>query len=146
MPRVRLRAAPNVAELQIEVCGVEPGSLPRQILVAARAPATGSLLFIAPDEYSPCRRPADSQRLAARTSYAAALFDLAKQAADAGQLSLAFQWATETVRENPDHADARRVLGYETARWPLADGLWREDVAMRVKCGSRSGLGGGGRC
>ena len=48
----------------------------------------------------------------ARTKYAGGLFELAKQAAEAGQSSLAFQWATETLRENPDHADARRVLGY----------------------------------
>ena len=55
----------------------------------------------------------------ARNEYADSLFALAKRAAEAGQLSLAFQWATETVRENPDHADARRVLGYEQR-----DGQW----------------------
>jgi len=41
------------------------------------------------------------------------LYELATRAAEAGQLSLAFQWATEAVRENPDHAEARRVLGYQ---------------------------------
>jgi hypothetical protein len=48
-----------------------------------------------------------------RRAQADSLFRLAQRAADAGQRSLAFAWATEAVRENPDHADARRVLGYE---------------------------------
>jgi hypothetical protein len=55
------------------------------------------------------------------------LFDLAKRAAEAGELSLAFEWATETVRENPDHADARRVLGYEPH-----DGRWLTPFAKRM--------------
>jgi hypothetical protein len=59
--------------------------------------------------------------------YADQLFDLAKRAAEAGQLSLAFEWATEAVRENPDHADARRVLGYE-----LVDGQWLTPFAQRM--------------
>lgn len=60
-----------------------------------------------------------------RTKYVAALFELAREAADAGQLSLAFQWTTETVRENPDHAGARRVLGYEQrdGKWLTAYGV-----------------------
>jgi hypothetical protein len=77
-----------------------------------KAPATGSLLFVAPDQYSPAERENGSIRKA-RNEYAEKLFALAKQAAEAGQLSSAFQWATETLRENPQHADARRVLGYE---------------------------------
>lgn len=76
------------------------------------APATGSLLFVASDQYT-VMGLGPNQHREPRVLYAKALFDLAKQAAEAGQLSLAFQWATEAVRENPDHADARRVLGYE---------------------------------
>ncbi len=64
---------------------------------------------------------------AARNEYADSLFDLAKRAAEAGQLSLAFEWATEAVRENPDHADARRVLGYEQH-----DGQWLTPYAKRM--------------
>ncbi|MGD9633810.1 MAG: DUF1570 domain-containing protein [Pirellulales bacterium] len=64
---------------------------------------------------------------AARTEYADKLFELAKRAADAGQLSLAFEWATEAVRENPDHADARRALGYEQH-----DGHWLTPYAKRM--------------
>jgi hypothetical protein len=77
------------------------------------ARGTGSLLFVVPDEYSAADRGDGDGETEARTKYADALFALAKRAAEAGQLSLAFQWATETLRENPDHADARRVLGYE---------------------------------
>lgn len=83
-----------------------------------KAPATGSLLFVAPDEYTPASNVGDQYR-EPRNKYADSLFALAMRAAAAGQLSLAFQWATETVRENPDHAEARRVLGYEPR-----DGQW----------------------
>jgi Protein of unknown function (DUF1570) len=89
-------------------------------------PVSGSLLFIAPDQYSDAKSNGEQFR-AARNKYADALFELAKQAADAGQMSLAFEWATEAVRENPDHADARRVLGYE-----LVDGQWLTPFAKRM--------------
>ena len=80
----------------------------------------------------------DASTQAVRKKHADALFELARQAAEAGQLSLAFQWATETVRENPDHAEARRVLGYEQREWAVADGVWREDVRCAERCGIRS--------
>jgi hypothetical protein len=83
-------------------------------------------VFIAPDDYT----SADVERAAfpaMRIKYADALFELAKRAAEAGQLSLAFQWATETLRENPDHADARRVLGYEQR-----DGRWLTPYGARM--------------
>jgi hypothetical protein len=83
-----------------------------------KAPATGSLLFIAPDQYTPAGHEGNQFRNA-RNQYADSLFELAKRAAAVGQSSQAFQWATETVRENPDHAEARRVLGYEQR-----DGHW----------------------
>jgi hypothetical protein len=90
------------------------------------APATGSLLFIASDPYSRAAGKSDQFR-DARKKYADALFDLAKRAAEAGQLSLAFQWTTEALRENPDHADARRVLGYEQR-----DGKWLTPYGVRM--------------
>jgi hypothetical protein len=90
------------------------------------APATGSLLFVAPDEYSSVESDGNLLR-ASRNKYAESLFELAKRAADAGQLSLAFQWATETLRENPDHAEARSVLGYEQK-----DGQWLTEYGVRM--------------
>jgi hypothetical protein len=86
-----------------------------------KAPASGSLLFIAPDQYSPAGQAGDPYR-DHRNKYANSLFELAKKAAAARQPSLAFQWATETLRENPDHADARRVLGYESVA--AGNGPW----------------------
>lgn len=88
--------------------------------------ASGSILFVAPDEYS-VAVDAAVQNSEVRDEYASALFDLAKRAAEAGELSLAFQWATEAVRENPDHADARRVLGYEKR-----DGEWLTPYGVRM--------------
>jgi hypothetical protein len=89
-------------------------------------PATGSLLYIAPDQYTPAGANDDAYR-DARHKYADSLFELAKRAADAGQLSLAFGWATEAVCENPDHDGARRVLGYHQR-----EGRWLTPWAIRM--------------
>ncbi len=90
------------------------------------APPTGALLFVAPDEYSPAG--SDSAKANdARMQYADALFGMAKEAAEAGQMSLAFQWVTEAVRENPDHAEGRRVLGYEQR-----DGKWLTPYGVKM--------------
>lgn len=100
-------------------------------------PATGSLLFVAPDQYAvQAELPVPSEPSEAtqlwldeftklRNQQADELFALAQQAADAGQLSLALEWATEAVRENPDHAAARHALGYEQyeGQWLLPYGL-----------------------
>jgi hypothetical protein len=89
------------------------------------APATGSLLFVASDQYTPAIPEDQSDE--DRRKYADVLFELAKKAADAEQLSLAFQWATEAVRENPNHSEARRVLGYEQL-----DGVWLTSYGVRM--------------
>ena len=117
---------PGAAELRAEYEGLSaayaetvPGWRPKR-------PASGSLLFVAPDQYSGTEASGEQFRTA-RSKYADSLFELAKQAAEARQLSLAFEWATEAVRENPDHADARRVLGYERH-----DGRWLTPFATRM--------------
>ena len=56
-----------------------------------------------------------------RTARAEELFQLAKQAAGAKQGAEAYQRLFEVLRENPDHAEARRVLGFAKA----SDGEWR---------------------
>ena len=91
------------------------------------APATGSLLFVAPRPVHARQRERSIRSDAARTRYADELFELAKRPPRPGNLSLAFQWATEAVRENPDHADARRVLGYEQR-----DGHWLTAYGARM--------------
>jgi hypothetical protein len=124
-----LHAASDAATLQAKY-----NELSRQFSLAnpgwrPAPPRTGNLLFIASDEYS-LVRPADEATLAGREKYADALFELAKQAAAAGQSSLAFQWTTETLRENPDHADARRVLGYTESggKWLTPYGVKMRDA------------------
>jgi hypothetical protein len=47
-----------------------------------------------------------------RIAQAEGLFSLALTAAKAGQAGLAYELATETLRENPEHKQARRALGY----------------------------------
>ena len=119
-------AKPNVAALQAKYQALSATYSAENPAWRPAAPASGSILFIAPDEYSPA--PAiDDAPSAARTKYAAELFELAREAADAGQLSLAFQWATETLREDPNHAEARRVLGYEQR-----DGQWLTAYGIRM--------------
>ncbi|HVT26590.1 MAG TPA: hypothetical protein VHE81_01095, partial [Lacipirellulaceae bacterium] len=91
-----------------------------------KAPLSGALLFIASDEYSPAP-PINGNGSEARREYADTLFALAKEAAEAGQPSLAFQWTTETLREFPNHAEARRVLGYVQR-----DGKWLTPYGARM--------------
>jgi hypothetical protein len=54
-----------------------------------------------------------------RRQQADALFALARQAAAAGDVSLAAELLNDTLREHPDHADARRALQHEKY-----DGAW----------------------
>ncbi len=116
-PAVELRS--EYAQLSSKFAAALPDWRPER-------PASGSLLFVAPDQYTG-EEPDDSRYREERNEYADALFVLAKRAAEAGQLSLAFEWATEAVRENPDHAAARRVLGYEQH-----DGQWLTPFARRM--------------
>jgi len=61
-----------------------------------------------------------------RDAQADALFALAKQAIAEHRPSLAFELATEAVRENPLHKLARRVLGYVKLR-----GVWRTPFEIK---------------
>ncbi len=54
-----------------------------------------------------------------RRERAESLFKEAQQAASAGDVSLAYQSLWNVVRENPDHAAARKALGYQQV-----DGRW----------------------
>src|SRR5436190_21594990 len=67
-----------------------------------KPPASGALLFVASDEYSPAEQASQQDR-EARNKYADSLFNFAKQAAEIGETSLAFKCATEVVREKPEH-------------------------------------------
>jgi hypothetical protein len=51
-----------------------------------------------------------------RAQQAETLFAEAKQALEADQPARAYQLLYEVLRENPDHAEARRILGYKKGR------------------------------
>ena len=61
-----------------------------------------------------------------RNGQAKALFAIAVKAAQTGRAALALQLAVEAIRENPNHDEARRVLGYESV-----DGRWLTPYAVR---------------
>jgi hypothetical protein len=120
-------AAPgSTSELRAEYARLSAAYAPQVPGWRPMPPASGSLLFVAPDQYTGTETGGEPFR-AQRDTYAEELFELAKRAAAEEQLSLAFEWATETVRENPDHADARRVLGYEEH-----SGEWLTPFAKRM--------------
>lgn len=88
---VALAAAPAVA--------AEPG------------PKIGSLLFVPSDVYNstgPAQEPTPAAKAAA-----AAAFAEARAAVEAEDVSLAMQLACRAVALDPNHADARRLLGYQ---------------------------------
>lgn len=75
-------------------------------------------LFLLPSaERAAEKPPADGQEWrrkwqALRDAQADALWSLARRAANEHRPSLALELATEAVRENPDHAQARKLLGF----------------------------------
>lgn len=90
------------------------------LLTPLRAGAAGDWLgqpvLIVPDVYvaGPRADAPDTDSAAAELRFAKA-----QSAAEAGQPSRAFEWATATLWDDSNHAAARRVLGYE-----LVDGEW----------------------
>jgi len=64
-----------------------------------------------------------------RNEHADALFQHAQELLIAKQGALSYQTLHEVLRENPDHADARRILGYASV-----NGTWRRPgVVTRAK-------------
>jgi len=102
-PRFRRRSflliAACVALAAAPLSAAEPG------------PKVGSLLFVPSDVYnstSPTKEPSPAAKTAA-----AAAFEKARVAVAAGEVSEALQHACTAVALDPDHADARRLLGYQ---------------------------------
>ena len=89
------------------------------------SPSTGMLVFVVPDQYA--AETARGNISPAQIEYADCLFALAQRAAESGEASRAFSWATEAVCMHPEHAKARRVLGYEK----FGDD-WRTTFAERM--------------
>lgn len=64
-----------------------------------------------------------------RSEQAEALFARAKQAVETPQPARAYQLLHEVLRENPDHAEARRILGYaknRTGQWTTPE--WERTI------------------
>ncbi len=78
---------------------------------AESGPKLGSLLFVPSDVYNsdgPTKKPTPEAKAAA-----AAAFEEARTAVAAGEVSEALQYACRAIALDPDHADARRLLGYQ---------------------------------
>ena len=89
-------------------------------------PAHGELLFVVANQYRPV--PGKSGEVSpVDRRYATELFELAQRAAESGHASVALQWATEVVHCEPNHAAARRILGYEQRA-----GQWLTPFAMKM--------------
>ena len=95
---------------------------------------------------APSRLPADSPEFRwqarfdqARADQAETLFALSAEAVDDGEASQAFPLLVETLRENPDHEAARKILGYERLndRWltPFEARKLREKQVWHPKFG-----------
>ena len=78
------------------------------------------------DELAPGDRRWQERFAKLRRGQADALFALVRSAIDAHRVSLASELLLETAHENPDHEEARRLLGYTDFR-----GSWRTPFEMR---------------
>ena len=77
----------------------------------------------------PVARQWHDKFMAVRRERAAALFEAAKKASGGRQPTRAFQLLHETLREDPDHAEARRILGYiKNARGQWTTPQWEKLV------------------
>jgi len=81
--------------------------------------ALGELLWVAPDVYSTA---ALSGGQSINQTQAEQFFQQARDACEQGDISAALQWATRALCADPDHAGARRVLGYQRASDQWAGG------------------------
>ncbi|MBN8628859.1 MAG: hypothetical protein J0M17_25580 [Planctomycetes bacterium] len=96
------------------------------------------------DDSASSKLPADAQEVlrefaTLRRARADEHFQLARRAAADKQFSQAVAWTYEALRENPDHADAGRVLGLQTVdgrqRSPFAQAKHRANQVWHAKFG-----------
>jgi len=73
----------------------------------------GELLFVAEDIYSPAGTQGNAAISPARKEQAEDCFRRARLACEKDDVGAALRWATCAVYLDPDHVDARRVLGYQ---------------------------------
>jgi hypothetical protein len=103
----------------------------------AIAPSDPYKLYLAtlPDEVGVAKTAKDASPKAAgwnerfwalRRAYAAAVFDLARQAVRSGKAGRAYSLVLAAVAADPDHEQARRLLGYEKY-----EGRWRTPYEIK---------------
>jgi len=92
------------------------------------APAVGELLFVAQDVYSTL---AVSDDQPVNHAQADQFFQRARDACEQGNIGASLQWAARALHEDPDHAGARRVLGYRNVGGQWAGGY----AARRIERG-----------
>ena len=99
--------------LVLAAFGVRNDRAPAETLTSESAvaakPSVGSLLFVPSDVYNARE---DGKRVVS-AGEADAAFELAKEAVEAGEVSVALQHACRAVCLDPNHAEARRLLGYQ---------------------------------
>jgi hypothetical protein len=129
-------AAINAVATQAESAGDSDGAAELRSWLRARQPdkiylyhatdmAVGTLDALDDDE-----RSWRVEFATLRRGQADALFELAQHALRQRDYSLSYELTLDALRENPDHEQARRILGYQ-----LLDGYWRTNYAagqMRV--------------
>jgi hypothetical protein len=80
------------------------------LMVAAARAEVGEVIFVVPDIYS---ATVPRQVTAETSQQAEEAFVKAHEFSKQGDVGAALRWAARTLMSDPDHADARRVLGYE---------------------------------
>ncbi|MBI1249704.1 hypothetical protein GC197_17910 [bacterium] len=115
-----------LAQKADEVGLADQAKLTRNWVVPSEGEA--NVLYLAPQQ-APLEPKADAPQLIQywyrkfreiREQYAEALFKHARQLVDADLGTASYRTLHEVLRHNPDHAEARRILGYS-----LINGKWR---------------------
>jgi hypothetical protein len=88
------------------------------------------VLFVVED--SPAQSTSEEGYVPLRRGQAMRLWELARQAASQHEWELALQWATDAVREDPNHRRAREALGYQ-----CENGHWSTELASRKRAEGR---------
>jgi len=101
--------------------------LPQPAPLVMRLPViTQEGMPTAPADASAAAQQWHAKFVALRQRQAESLYGLAKQSMKEKRPSLAWQLAQETLREDPDHAAARRALGYQ-----LHEGRWLTSFELK---------------
>jgi len=112
-----------LGSVMTDVCAQQAASISDTLQQQRSTSTLGQLLYAAADVYSVVQEHSEPETAsAARRKQADACFQQARQSCEQGDISAALQWATRALCAAPDHAGARRVLGYQRASDQWAGG------------------------